>query len=461
MSAMLDERIRFSEDYYASKEEVEQAYNTNLIDSIWDRIVKYRALFSIDLSLRSIDKSPFMLTLTKTLQNRIATCERKLLKIYLKYEKLNQSKKQSFDETISLNFFNSFSLDEQDFSKDMLLHIIRGDISTFPSKAYPLYYYSSTWKNYKEHCYDNIDTNLLNRIHRRVCGLDENEEELQIRKEEIDTPHYFQSDYIYKAAPIEELTRLIDELLEFCKNDSISPLLKSIISIFYIKYIKPFDYCNEEVASLLSRLILAKDDFDKASFFINFEEIAFDNSQHATDLIKYVQKTSDVTYFVMNYLNFIEDDINYTLGLLEENEGQMVEEEQHVYEEVEFERPNLKQIDELKYHNYQANQSSLPSDLQGKSAVALPIFPSGVDSSAIEGIVENLLEVYPYLKKNQAHFYATHCTIGKHYTIAQYKKEEKVAYETARTSMDFLAEQGFYNKTSVRNKFVYTPIPRH
>lgn len=51
MSAMLDERIRFSEDYYASKEEVEQAYNTNLIDSIWDRIVKYRALFSIDLSL--------------------------------------------------------------------------------------------------------------------------------------------------------------------------------------------------------------------------------------------------------------------------------------------------------------------------------------------------------------------------------------------------------------------------
>ena len=49
MSAMLDERIRFTEDYYATKEEVEQAYNTSLIDSIWDRIVKYRSLFTVDI----------------------------------------------------------------------------------------------------------------------------------------------------------------------------------------------------------------------------------------------------------------------------------------------------------------------------------------------------------------------------------------------------------------------------
>ena len=42
----------------------------------------------------------------------------------------------------------------------------------------------------------------------------------------------------------------------------------------------------------------------------------------------------------------------------------------------------------------------------------------------------------------------------------QFKKEEDVAYETARTSMDFLADSGFYKKSQIRNKFVYTPIPR-
>ena len=103
---MLDERIRFTEDYYATKEEVEHAYNTSLIDSIWDRIVKYRSLFTVDINLKSIDRSPFMLTLTKTLQNRISMCERKIVKIFIKYDKLCESKRQEFDEIIGLKFFN-------------------------------------------------------------------------------------------------------------------------------------------------------------------------------------------------------------------------------------------------------------------------------------------------------------------------------------------------------------------
>ena len=35
------------------------------------------------------------------------------------------------------------------------------------------------------------------------------------------------------------------------------------------------------------------------------------------------------------------------------------------------------------------------------------------------------------------------------------------AYETARTSMDNLVSEGFYQKEMIKNKkYVYTPIPR-
>ena len=75
-------------------------------------------------------------------------------------------------------------------------------------------------------------------------------------------------------------------------------------------------------------------------------------------------------------------------------------------------------------------------------------------------VAQNLLEIYPSMKKGQAEFYSKHCTIGKYYTISQYKKLLDVAYETARTSMDNLADLGFYRKEKLNNKFIYTPLPR-
>ena len=42
----------------------------------------------------------------------------------------------------------------------------------------------------------------------------------------------------------------------------------------------------------------------------------------------------------------------------------------------------------------------------------------------------------------------------------EYKREQNVVYETARTSMDNLANLGFYKKEQIRNKFVYTPVVR-
>ena len=66
--------------------------------------------------------------------------------------------------------------------------------------------------------------------------------------------------------------------------------------------------------------------------------------------------------------------------------------------------------------------------------------------------------MYPSLSRAEAYFYARHCTMGKYYTISQFKNEIGCAYETARTSMEHLAASGYYRKEKFKNKFIYTPI---
>lgn len=73
---------------------------------------------------------------------------------------------------------------------------------------------------------------------------------------------------------------------------------------------------------------------------------------------------------------------------------------------------------------------------------------------------QRLLVLIPMIRKDQAYFYAHHRTEGCFYTIGQYKEYADCAYETARTSMDFLVSCGFYRKELLKNKYVYTPVSK-
>ena len=92
--------------------------------------------------------------------------------------------------------------------------------------------------------------------------------------------------------------------------------------------------------------------------------------------------------------------------------------------------------------------------------IAVSYIPPVLDEKEAQRLENHLLECDPLLKKGQAKFYSRHCTIGKLYTIAQYKKFNGCVYETARTSMDSLVELGYYKKQQIKNKFVYTPLER-
>ena len=92
--------------------------------------------------------------------------------------------------------------------------------------------------------------------------------------------------------------------------------------------------------------------------------------------------------------------------------------------------------------------------------IAVSYIPPAIDEKQALRLEQHLLELDPSLRKHEAHFYARHCTLGKSYTIAQYKRMIGCVYETARTAMDHLVELGYYRKDSSNKKFIYTPIPR-
>ena len=92
----------------------------------------------------------------------------------------------------------------------------------------------------------------------------------------------------------------------------------------------------------------------------------------------------------------------------------------------------------------------------GRAAVAAP--PRALNEKEIKETARYILQTNPNIRKPQALFYAAHCTIGCYYTIQDYKRATRCVYETARTSMDNLAKEGYYEKRQVKNKFVYTPI---
>ena len=466
--------IRWSEEKYATKDEVRDAYNMSMIDNIWKQIIDYRRLYTKTLDLHNIDRTPYMVVVTQTIQFKVASVERRLSRILVKTHDMKAYGKELFAkrryaktiEVLDSNY-------KTNISQEMVSHLLDEDLSTIPSQYSLIYNYIRTLKYYASgHYTDIIDYRLLESILKQIQGVsfDNLTLEKEYREEEIETSHYYQNNYVYKAAPIERIADMIDELCNFVRESDLSPVIKAIVANYYLNYVKPFDYLNEEANALFAKICLGHFDFDEASMYLNFEKIVFDTDEKLNKISVECQKTLDLTYYVNYILDLLDEDLKDILDEIVLTERDEIKNEQIDLSEdeglnakstVEEEAKPSERSVAVMARPVEFVKPQEPSPYIGESNVALPVFPAGLKEQDVEGIVTNLLEVYPYLKRTQAHFYARHCTIGKHYTISQFKKEENVAYETARTSMDFLAENGFYSKTKVRNKFVYSPVPRY
>ena len=237
-------------------------------------------------------------------------------------------------------------------------------------------------------------------------------------------------DRIYKCAPSKLIETMMNDLFVFAENNSVSSIVKCALIYLYMIYIRPFDANYKEIAMGYAKSILAKDSLGELAILLPLEEIAFDDAM-LDSMITLTQKTLDATYFLKYFLERL---IVVVDGCIEYFKGISVS---------EVAVPLA---------------TSAPTEVRAQNVTVTISEKESV--TMLNKIEAELVERDPNLKRKEAHFYARHREIGKSYSIADYKRFSRCVYETARTSMDHLAELGYYEKIQIKNKFVYKTIER-
>lgn len=466
--------VRFTEEKYATKQEVAKELNIHFIDSIWSTILAYRSNFNRYLTLRTIENNRLTFCSCPTVADKVNIIERKLNNSFVSYSKIVSNQR---DYTYLRNYYLGESLKglakeyDLDVTNEYLRTIISGELKEInPSHKILLNYYNALL--YVENAYVNsIDENFIAEIYCRLLDVEELTSFYRTTEDKHPENRVI-IDRIYTAAPVSSIEPLMNTLFDFIKNGSVSFAVKALVAYYYINYVKPFPKHNDEIALLTAKGIFAHNSLSSFGVLLPLETLLCENVEKIAKMFVEVQKTSDITYFVNYGISIIDslcDEIaNHIANLnatslkadfFKEDEDAILnpQEESDVTEETSqvevIEEPVVEPVSK-KVETKKVKLTPVEQE------IAVTYIPTVLDEKEACRLEQHLLELDPSLKKGEAKFYARHCTLGKKYTIAQYKKAIGCVYETARTSMDHLAELGYYRKEQLKNKYVYSPIPR-
>lgn len=431
--SFLEQGRRFTEDAYATKDEVKAVYNQQNIDDVWKNVLTYRSFYDTETDLKDNNGLSYKICLSKSLSSKAYKLERNLCNSIFRYVLLKDSLKKEFAIQKETEALKSTALSiNQPVTDNMIRKIVLDEIETIPSSLFVLKAFHEGYQYAMN--LQRLDLQAMETINCLVSG-----DSLEKK-----TPHYRKAvlnDVLnpLKTCPAEEIPQKLDALFSFLGQEEV-PLILRALSIPYVFFsLRPFEFYNEETACLVAKAFLKTNGLDMVGFVVNIESICYATSNVFFDRLKLVETSLDLTYVLQRFLSFVlqnEETISTSLS--------------------EFSIQNISQSEQIR-----EGRTSIQNDIKVEEGheYALPTFPLDDSLETIEARSRKLKEIHPQLKPKQAHFYAGHCTIGLHYTIDQFKKEEKTVYETARTSMEDLANRGFYKKELIGKRFVYTPIP--
>lgn len=443
-----DLAFRFTEENYSSKSEVMKALNTSLVDNIWANIISYRKQYNVNLGLHTFNGSEYVLCNCHFITSRNSNMEMKLLRLMRELSNLGSEDYNQLEYQCCLDLLKEVAIYNGVDSSDVRMRaIVRNEVKSLDNDNIILTRYLKAIKYLKRHYLDDITLDYIHTIHKFLIESDD----MSYRKLNDNTlSNRVVIDRIYTSAPINLIEPLLSDLVRFIANSGTSAIIKSYIAYYYFKMIKPFAKYSDEIAILIAKAILAKESMGELAFIVPMERLLNENANEISKLFIEVQKNNDVTYFVRYGLDFndkLNDDfinkiVNFKANFIKQEF--YAEDNEVVVEEKKEER----------------KEEVVNKPLEDIGQIAINFVPTGLDEKEAAKLEVHLLELDPSLKKKEARFYARHCTLGKNYTIQQFKKYNGVAYETARTSMDHLAELGYYRKEQVKNKFIYSPINR-
>lgn len=483
-----DLAIRFTEDKYATRSEVAKDLKTPLVDSFWKIIKDYRSNFTRVLSLKAVDGNYLNYCGCQTITNSMNKIEMKLVKLFSKYTKLDPKNGdlRIFQNKCEINsLFSIAGKYGLDVDENYLRSLIDGKITTIASSHRQLANYVEAFKEAKRLYTSPIDEDFVASVYAKLIG---NSELISLYRTENDQnpENRMIIDRLYTSAPVQSIEPMMANLFQFLASTTQSELAKSLVAYYFINYVKPFPSANDEVAVIVAKAILSHSDIDELALFLPLEVLLFGDQETIARLFVEVQKTNDITYFLDFGLKMVDTLIDQMLDLINNLEANTLKNDYYHEAKVEtgtlslFEEESKKEevkvppaiekpvvaveekpvIKPTTIDTPKPVKSASEEPLEAKPELAFSMNLPILDEKDACRLEEHLLELDPELKKGQAYFYARHCTMGKRYTIGQYKKALGCAYETARTSMDSLANLGYYRQEMVKNKKVYTPISK-
>ena len=493
--------MRFTEGKYATKSEVGKELKMSMFDNIWSNILSYRSTFNRYLTIKSIDKNQLVVCFCPSINALVNSADMKLLRLTREYSRLsttNGEAKRFEDEGLIRSLTALANKHEIAVSDNYLRSLIHGDIrEVAPSTKILLRYLDAL--NYINHSYVNaVDDNFLGELYARLLGTDELTTFYRTT-EDTNSENRVLIDRIYTCAPSYLIDGMMDSLFNFVASSTLSATAKACIAYYYINYIKPFSEYSDEVALLIAKAILAHGDLGEIGALLPIESLLSERQEEIARLFTEVQKTSDTTYFLNFAIKQIENKCDELIDFISNMKAEILKTDFYKQDEVKKPQETTYVVQQTSLFDTPAEEPapapapapapvpvSQPKaeevkpaepapvreepqrvveekhyeEAQPQEQIAVSYIPPVLDEKQAYRLEQHLLELDPSLRKNEARFYARHCTLGKSYTIAQYKRMIGCVYETARTAMDHLVELGYYRKDSSNKKFIYTPIPR-
>ena len=149
--------IRFTDESYATKDEVKKALNISSIDSIWDKVIQYRTYYTKQLPLRNIEYVPFNIVLPQYLLNKVIKIEKRISSSLVKYIQLSYTNAKDrivFENDSYLNIVLTLArLYDIKIDHPAALALINKEQETIPVEQLFLYRYVSVLK----YIQDNVD----------------------------------------------------------------------------------------------------------------------------------------------------------------------------------------------------------------------------------------------------------------------------------------------------------------
>lgn len=506
MSNALEIAKKFTDEQYATYSQVGRALHMFTFDDYWEQITSYRKAHQVTLPFGKIKDKNFTFTLTEPIKLKIENFEKKINAFMVMARNVSYSYPKEARNALLMPLLKQIAaLENSNMNELSIKVLLSGIYNDSDNNRNVVVNYLQSLDYYLDKTPDLANDEFLAGAYSRVLG----QEELTAfyRYNDFDGKvarlrYVLNADYPY--APSDMIDTLMEDFLTWLTHDEKLPsFAHSVIAAFYLDYVKPFDERNAPMAALLAKDAYANETGDSAAFYLPLENL-LDDSFKRGEAYRETKIRSDLTYLVFEAMGrlspmidkFTEELKKLRISPIKEDFSQLAPEEEEIAARMEtaIEQPlpeptqlslpeeteetPIKEISPepipsapLEVAKPQPTPvvekptpapvpviSSLSS--QENAGASIEVGLETLSKTEVKDYIRYLLETNPNLNKKQASFLATHCTVGRYYTIQQFKEHAKCVYETARTSMDKLAAEGYYQKLQFKNKFVYSPVTK-